>query len=197
MAKEKTHAATRAAAGPGGEPPATQERCRKLAAQVDEQLNGIRKVNALRPCDDRQPIEQPRCLPVELPRLAPWTSIRWGDSECDCIEGDDTEVMILTVCNPYRNLTLANLVIHQIIVVDSNGNPVATLPNGDPSIELVPVGPYCFDDLAPCTCVSRQFVLRLRGAVPGTYRILLKGICFEACFHGDEEDCFLFDVCKD
>ena len=27
-------------------------------------------------------------------------------------------------------------------------------------------GPYCFDDLAPCTCVTRQFVLRLRGAVP-------------------------------
>jgi hypothetical protein len=105
--------------------------------------------------------------------------------------------MNLTVCNPYRNLTLSNLTIHQIVVVQANGLPVANLPDGSPSVQLMPMGPYCFDDLAPCTCVTRQFVLRLRGAVPGSYRILLRGICFDACFHGDEQDCFIFDVCKD
>jgi hypothetical protein len=173
------------------------DHCRNLAAAIDEQLAGTPKVNPLRPCDQSQPVEQPRCLPVDLPRIAPWTSIRWGDSECDCIEGDDTEVMNLTVCNPYRNLTLSNLTIHQIVVVQANGAPVANLPDGSPSVQLVPMGPYCFDDLAPCTCVTRQFVLRLRGAVPGPYRILLRGICFDACFHGDEEDCFVFNVCKD
>lgn len=173
------------------------DNCRNLAAMVDEQLAGTPKVNALRPCDKSQPVEKPPCAPVDLPRIAPWTSIRWGDSQCDCIEGDDTEVMHLTVCNPYRNLTLSNLTIHQIVVVQANGAPVANLPDGSPSVQLVPIGPYCFDDLAPCTCVTRQFVLRLRGAVPGPYRILLKGICFDACFHGDEEDCFIFNVCKD
>jgi hypothetical protein len=105
--------------------------------------------------------------------------------------------MNLTVCNPYSNLTLSNLIIHQILVVDSNGNPPPLLPDGSPSVQLVPIGPHCFGDLGPCTCVTRQFVLRLRGAVPGPYRILLRGICFEACFHGDEEACFVFDVCKD
>ena len=40
--------------------------------------------------------------PLDIPRIAPWISIRWGDSKCDCIEGDDTEIMHLTVCNPYR-----------------------------------------------------------------------------------------------
>lgn len=173
------------------------DNCRNLAAMIDEQLAGTPKINALRPCDDSQPVEQPRCLPIDLPRIAPWTSVRWGDSQCDCIEGDDTEVMSLTVCNPYRNLTLSNLTIHQIVVVQANGAPVANLPDGTPSVQLVPMGPYCFDDLAPCTCVTRQFVLRLRGAVPGPYRILLRGICFDACFHGDEEDCFIFNVCKD
>lgn len=173
------------------------DRCRNIAALVDSQLAGTPKVNALRPCDQTQPIEQPRCRPIDLPRIAPWTSIRWGDSACDCIEGDDTEVMNLTVCNPYRNLTLSNLVIHQIVVVGANGAPVANLPDGTPSVQLVPMGPYCFDDLAPCTCVTRQFVLRLRGAVPGPYRILLRGICFDACVHGDEQGCFLFEVCKD
>lgn len=171
--------------------------CRELGAAIDEQITQTPKVNALRPCDDSQPVEKPRCLPARLPRIAPWTSIRWGDSQCDCIEGDDTEVMHLTVCNPYRNLTLSNLTIHQLVVVQANGLPVPNLPDGSPSVQLVPVGPYCFDDLPPCTCVTRQFVLRLRGAVPGSYRILVRGICFDACFHGNEQDCFLFEVCKD
>jgi hypothetical protein len=172
-------------------------RCDYLAAQVDAQIAGTPKVNTLRPCDKEQPVEKPPCRPIDLPKIAPWTSIRWGDSQCDCIEGDDTEVMHLTVCNPYRNLTLSNLTVHQLVVVDMNGNPPPLLPDGSPSIQLVPIGPYCFDDLEPCTCVTRQFVLRLRGAVPGPYRILVKGICFDACFHGDEEDCFVFNVCKD
>jgi len=174
-----------------------EKNCRKLAALVNEQLASTPKFNPLRPCDDRQPFEKPECHPLDMPPIAPWTSIRWGDSKCDCIEGDDTEIMHLTVCNPYKNLTLSNLVVTQLIVVDANGNPVPNLPDGSPSIQLVPIGPYCFDDIAPCTCVTREFVLRLRGAPPGPYHILLRGICFDACFHGDEEDCFIFNVCKD
>ncbi|MEA3053021.1 MAG: hypothetical protein QOG72_1924 [Sphingomonadales bacterium] len=173
------------------------DNCRNLAAAVDEQIVSTPKVNTLRPCDKSQPIEKPPCAPLDLPKIAPWTSIKWGDSQCDCIEGDDTEVMHLTVCNPYSNLTLSNLTIHQLVVVDANGNPPPLLPDGSPSVQLVPIGPYCFDDLAPCTCVTREFVLRLRGAVPGPYHILVKGICFDACFHGDEQDCFIFNVCKD
>jgi hypothetical protein len=173
------------------------DRCDRLAAQVNAQLAATPEINLLWPCDDRQPIEKPECAPIKIPPLAPWTSIRWGDSRCDCIEGDDTEVMNVTVCNPYSNLTLAGLTIQAVTVVDMNGNPVPNLPDGSPSIELTPIGPHCFGDLAPCACVTRQFVLRLRGAVPGPCRILLKGICFDACFHGDEEDCFVFHVCKD
>lgn len=171
--------------------------CRELAAAVDAQLAGTPKLNALRPCNQTQPIDQPPCRAVDLPHVAPWTSIRWGDSECDCIEGDDTEVLSLVVCNPYRNLTLSKLVVHQLVVVQANGAPVPNLPDGSPSIALTPMGPYCFDDLAPCTCTTRQFVLRLRGAPGGPYRILVRGICFDACFHGNEDDCFLFNVCKD
>jgi hypothetical protein len=178
-------------------PPVEDDRCAKLAAEVDEQLAGVKKFNALRPCDDSQLAELPECHPLEMPPIAPWTSISWGDSKCDCIEGDDTEVMHLTVCNPYKNLTLSNLTVQQLVVVDANGNPVPNLPDGSPSIQLVPIGPYCFDDIAPCTCVTREFVLRLRGAPGGPYHILVKGICFDACFHGDGDGCFQFDVCKD
>ena len=61
----------------------------------------------------------------------------------------------------------------------------------------MPIGPYCFDDIPPCACVNREFVLRLRGAPGGPYRILIRGICFDARIHADAEACFAFDVCKD
>lgn len=172
------------------------DRCARLADQVDAQLAEDRKFNLLRPCRGEQPA-QPSCAPAPIPPLEPQVFIRWGDSRCDCIEGDDTEIMHLTICNPYSNLTLSNVSVQQLLVVDSNGNPVPALPNGDPSIELVPIGPHCFDDIAPCTCVTREFVLRLRGAPGGRYRILVRGICFDICVHRDTDACFRFDVCPD
>ena len=171
------------------------DRCATIAAEVDEQIAGQELHNSMRPCRGEQ--VEPQCHPLDIPPIAPQTYIRWGSGPCDCIEGDDTEVMHLTVCNPYKNLTLSNLTIHQLVVVDANGNPVPNLPDGSPSIQLVPVGPHCFDDIAPCTCVSREFVLRLRGAPGGPYKILVRGICFDACLHGDTEACFTFEVCKD
>jgi hypothetical protein len=178
------------------EAPPAEDRCAKLAAEVEELLASHELHNSMLTCKGEAPGD-PRCEPLDIPLLQPQVYIRWGDSKCDCIEGDDTEVMHLTVCNPYRNFTLSNLVVSQLIVVDGNGNPVPNLPNGDPSVELVPIGPYCFDDIAPCTCVTREFVLWLRGAPGGTYHIEVKGICFDACFHGDADACFQFEVCKD
>ncbi|MEA2998830.1 MAG: hypothetical protein QOH04_1386 [Sphingomonadales bacterium] len=172
------------------------DRCAKLAAEVDEMLASHDLQNSMLGCKDEKP-EERRCEPIELPPIKPQIYISWGDSPCDCIESDDTEIMHLTVCNPYRNLTLSNLTVQQLVVVDANGNPVPNLPDGSPSIQLVPIGPYCFDDIAPCTCVTREFVLRLRGAPGGPYHIEVKGICFDACFHGDADACFQFNVCKD
>jgi len=171
------------------------ERCERIAEQVNEELRRIPRFNLMRKCKGEQ--EFPRCTPLELPRIRPLTFVLWGDSRCDCIEGDDTEIMSLVVCNPYSNLVLGDFTINRIEVVQDNGQPVPKLPDGSPSIQLVPLGPYCFDDIPPCTCIWRQFVLRLRGAVPGRYRILLQGICFEACIHQLQEDCVAFDVCKD
>jgi hypothetical protein len=191
-----------------------EDRCAAVPAHVDEILSGVELHNQMAPCRDEvdpaggnpheigaygseTPHGPPTCAPLDLPEIRPWISIRWGDSSCDCIEGDDTEIMSLTVCNPYSNITFSNLTVHQLEVVDDQGNPVPNLPDGSPAIQLVPIGPYCFDDIAPCTCVSREFILRLRGAPGGRYEIKLRGICFDACIHGDEEACFTFDVCKD
>jgi hypothetical protein len=176
----------------GGE----EGRCARVAADVAADLEKRRHLkNKMVPCEgERKPY---KCEPLRIPELHPWTEISWGDSKCDCIESDDTEIMYVTVCNPYSNLTLSNFTIEKIEVEHVNGKPPALLPDGTPSIQLVPIGPYCFDDIPPCSCVTRQFIVRLRGALGGHYKMMLRGMCFEACIHGDTEGCFDFHVCKD
>lgn len=170
------------------------ERCRKLAAEA---MAGVPVYanNILQPC--RGELEIPPCQDVKLPELRPRVYVFWGASRCDCIEGDDTEIMTILVYNPYHNVALSNVEINRITVVDNSGNPVPVLPDGTDSIQLVPRGTYCFGDIRPCGFAYRQFVLRLRGAPPGRYRILIQGLCFEVCFHRLIDDCVMFDVCRD
>jgi hypothetical protein len=182
---------------PGAAPAAGQddaERCRKIAAEVQGEMQ-VFAHNILKPC--RGELEFPRCGPLDLPMIRPRVYVFWGASQCDCIEGDDTEVMTVLVYNPYSNVSLADMTINRIRVVDAAGNPVPMLPDGTPSIQLVPRGTYCFGDLGPCGFAWRQFVLRLRGAPPGSYRILIEGICFEICHHRLVEECVTFEVCRD
>lgn len=178
-----------------GKPP-QEGRCEKIAAEVNEYLVGrARKHNNMKPCDGAQ--REFKCEPLQIPDLKPWTTISWGDSKCDCIEGSDEEIMYLTVCNPYSNLTLVGFTVEQLKVVDENGKDVLLQANKKPCIQLVPIGPYCFGDIPPCSCVTRQFFLHLQGAPGGKYKILLRGMCFEVCVHADTEGCFAFEVCED
>ncbi|MEY2894113.1 MAG: hypothetical protein RJA98_4021, partial [Pseudomonadota bacterium] len=137
------------------------------------------------------------CSPLEIGKIRPTVHITWGDSDCDCIESDDTEVMCLSICNPYSNVTLQHVEVIRMSVTDLAGNPVPLLPDGTPSTTLVPLGPTCFDDIPPCSCVTRQFTLRNRGARFGRYRIVLEGICFDVNIHVDTRACFTFAICKD
>jgi hypothetical protein len=137
------------------------------------------------------------CSKFDFPSLRPNLYITFGDSSCDCIESDDTEVMSITVCNPYSNLSFHNFDLASLSVFDASGASVGLLPDGTPSITLVPKGPYCFGDIDPCSCISREFTLRLRGAISGKYEIKISKMCFDVCLHEDQESCFEFYVCKD
>jgi len=143
------------------------------------------------------------CHPAKFPDIRPCISVKWGDSECDCLETNDVEVLCITVCNCYSNVTLTDLTIEQIVVVDAAGRPVLTLPDGTPSVQALPSGPICFGDIGPCTeggrppCVSRELVLYTRGAVGGNYRLLFRGICFEVCHHYQLDQCFKVKLCRD
>ena len=143
------------------------------------------------------------CKPVELPPIKPCISVRWGDSKCDCLETNDFEVFSITVCNCYSNITMQDFMISQIVLTDQNGQPVANLPDGTPSVQLVPSGPICFGDIPPChdpqhpSCVTREVVLSTRGAIAQRYRLVFNGICFEVCHHLQSEQCFSFTLCAD
>lgn len=181
-------------------------KCDVIIAEINKTLQEVckSKQNYLDVCKLENPLPQPPkpCQPVKFPSILPQVSIKWGDSECDCFETNDTEVLCVTVCNPYSNVTLKDLKIASIRVCDENGKDVLPLPDGTPSVQLIPRGPYCFGDIAPCEgeqqhCVSREFVIQTCGAKPGKYRIKLEGICFDVWYHYDSSYCFELKLCKD
>lgn len=179
--------------------------CEGVADEVNLQLEEqmAEHVNKMALCNAEQgPNGNPlpndwACEPADTPDYQPHISITWGDSACDCIESDDTEIMNITICNPYSNVDFKNVTANRLRVIMDDGSEIPVLPDGTPSVQLVPIGPYCFDDIDPCSCISREFVLRNRGAVHGAYKILIEGVCFDVCTHVNTQECFTFDICKD
>jgi len=134
--------------------------------------------------------------------VEPCISVSWGDSKCDCMETDDTEILCITVCNCYSNITFSDFTIASVQVTTNTGGTVPTLPDGTPSVEVFPRGPICFGDIGPCkengsNCVSRQIVLIARGAKGGPYQLQVGGICFDVVLHYDQKACFRLDLCPD
>lgn len=142
-----------------------------------------------------------KCIELEAPEVKPCISIYWGDSDCDSLETDDFEILCISVCNCYSNITFNNFSISMIEITDSDGNAPANLPDGTPSVQAVPIGPVCFGNISPCidgevSCVSREFVINTRGAKDGKYQIKLLGICFDVNVEYHQESCFNFELCK-
>lgn len=142
------------------------------------------------------------CKEVELPAMEPCVSIAWGDSDCDCFETDDVEVAMISICNCYSNITFSNVRISYLYVTMADGSPVPLMPDGTPSVQVIPVGPICFGDVGPCieggnNCVSREIVIRTRGAKSGKYRINVVGICYEVVLKQLHNTCLELELCKD
>ncbi|HEV7919710.1 MAG TPA: hypothetical protein VGR02_02850 [Thermoanaerobaculia bacterium] len=186
----------------------------RTCADIEREQNAVlakkcaAKVNLLPrlhcDCPDREPEKgdcRCDCVAADFPRIEPCISVSWGDSKCDCLESDDVEVLCVTVCNCYSNVTFRDLTIGQIHITDADGNPVPTLPDGTPSVQVIPSGPLCFGDIPPCTrrasCVSRELVLYTRGAVGKDYRLSFEGVCFEVCHQYQTKGCFVVKVCQD
>jgi len=141
------------------------------------------------------------CKEVKKPEVKPCISVTWGDGKCDNLETDDYEVMSISICNCYSNIAFANMTIGYIYVTDDKGKSVPILPDGNLSVEVVPIGPICFGDIGPCkdgeaTCVTREFVLHTRGAKAGEYKLNIGSICYDITYHYRDETCFKFELCN-
>jgi hypothetical protein len=112
------------------------------------------------------------CDLAPLPDLRPTFFLKWGNGARDQFETEDFEVVLLTVCNPYRNLTFGYLHLYNLRVVLADGSPVPNLPDGTPSVIVVPSHKICLDDIAACTCIQQQLVVKSAGAVEGPYKII-------------------------
>lgn len=174
----------------------TSEGCQQLLAQVNTTLNQActEMANTMAPCDGEDPegcgctTDQGDCAPLDLPEIVPCISVRWGREATGQVPAEGTEVVCITVCNCFSNVTFKRLNVAMLEVVDHAGDPVSG------PITVTPIGPYAFGDVEPCSCVSRQFVLQTHGAEPGTYRIRIRGICFDVCLHYNLDDCVRFNV---
>lgn len=182
--------------------------CERIRTELDAYLakSCSQKENQLPPCKgEPKPCAcsqgthetEKECKPIDIPRIEPCISVSWGDSRCDCMETDDVEVLCITVCNCYSNATFSDFTIEYVEVVTSTGAAVPVLPDGSPSVEIVPRGPICFGDIGPCKCVSRQMVLITRGAKGGSYELRIQGICFGVNFHYHQQACFQMNLCAD
>src|SRR5882757_4316891 len=110
--------------------------CSNVTAVLNEQLAAQcrKKRHHLRPCRGEE--QHPgcscggaaggdgKCEEIKYPDISPCVSISWGDSDCDCLETDDVEILCITICNCYSNVTFENLVVGTIVVTDSTGKPV-------------------------------------------------------------------------
>ncbi len=173
--------------------------CKSAINDVNNELAEIDYHNWMKTCHGEYP-DVNECLPLELPNIEPHIRISWGASKCDGLESDDLEILKITICNPYSNISMSNVVIPRMEVMMKNGTPVPTLPDGTASVRIIPRGPVCFGDIGECECVSREFVIENRGAKSGKrnpYKIEIEEFCFGVSFCNSSSACFEFIICKD
>jgi len=112
------------------------------------------------------PAGQKRCTTIDVQEFAPCFSLSWGDGSSDQFETHDTEIVYITVCNPYCNLAFKNLKIQSIKIT-----PNAVLPNGEMAVELAASSLICYGDLGPSSCATREYALLINNAAAGSYSL--------------------------
>lgn len=159
-----------------------------LCERIEELMDGqIQKACKPKQFELKSGNCEARCGPAQEPRIVPCLRLKWGDGPQDHLETDDTEVLCLTVCNPYSNVILKDFNV-QLFLFTAAGGPIPPQADGTPSVMIKPSFNICFDDIPACdpqkpgqSCVTREVVLINRGAVAGQYKVVAL-YCFEACF---------------
>ena len=120
---------------------------------------------------DGQETGVPCGVAFEQINFEPLFSLHWGDSLTDQFESHDTEIIYIRVRNPFMNLIYRGVKILNIQIT-----PNQVLADGENALQLIPAKIVCFDDIEPCSSVSRDFAFLIQNAVAQPYQIT-----FEYC----------------
>ncbi len=183
-------------------PPHVPTTCEEVEEKVEAALQDRceTKTSELKACIaaeqcDCDPVNE--CTSVVVPEVEPCVNIKWEENSCGGIGSNDYKVMCISVTNCYDNVVFEGFKIGCIEVLDEEGNPIATHPDGTSPIEAIPIGPHCFGNIAPCSTVSREFSVKTTMAGEGRYQVKLVGVCYHVSFDYIKERCFKLKVCND
>ncbi len=126
--------------------------------------------------------------------VKPCFYLHWGDSTNDSIETDDFEVAVLSVCNPYDNVSFKGVTLSELTIVHADGSPVELLPDQTPAAMLVPSKLITFCSIEPCSCSNIELVLKTAGAIGGAYKIQMNCCVEEVVVHSLAGDAAAFDI---
>lgn len=90
----------------------------------------------------------------KLQNIQPCVYLHWGDSPRDIIENHDTEILYITVCNPFIDVELKGFQITKISLVPT--------PTQKHQARIIPDRFIDYGCLEPCTCKTREFTLLTR-----------------------------------
>ena len=157
-----------------------------------EQVNAFQPALADLVCQEA-PDGNGACSTVQLPELRPCFTLRWGNDTRDQIETDDVEGLCIIASNPYENVILKDVTI-VVTALTHEGQPVANLPDGTPSVEVAPSAFIHFGDLPPCQNgqpgeITREALLVSRGASEGDYMLTID-YCYSAELTLQDQDQF-------
>jgi hypothetical protein len=112
------------------------------------------------------------CGEAGLPDLRPCFLLKWGDGASDQFETEDFEIVVLAVCNPYSNIAFGKICLYNLRAVKADGSPVDNLPDGTPTVMIVPSREVCVCEVGPCSCAFVELAIKTSGATEGGFRIL-------------------------
>ncbi len=143
-----------------------QQELLRRAQKKEFTLAGKRNVA----CADLPFGQDKRCRPLKREQVQLCFYLHYGDGPSDQIETHDTEVIYLTVCNPYSNISIKKLRITELFITPAPG----LQSNGESEIRIIPDQLIQFECLERCSCLSTELSLVTRGAKPNTYSINIK-----------------------
>ena len=163
--------------------------CDEDVSKANNVLNGRATIKEFTIVANGQTLPLGCALAFDNASFAPVFTLKWGDGPSDHFESDDLEIIYIRLHNRFRNLIYRGVRIFNIKIT-----PNQTLPDGADSVRITPSEIACFDEIQPCSYVSRDFALVIDNALVGTYQISFDYCIEEIAIVSTSEGSAVFNI---